>query len=55
MDAFNQFVYIAGALTTVVCIVLCLVLFGPGRFLIPAMLLITLVLTVLRGREEGKE
>lgn len=28
----------------------CLLLFGPERFLIPAMLLITLVLTLLRGR-----
>ena len=31
MDAFNQFVYIAGALTTAVCIVLCLVLFFACR------------------------
>ena len=29
---------------------LCLILFGPERFLIPAMLLITLVLTLMRGR-----
>ena len=30
--------------------VLCLLLFGPERFLIPAMLLITLVLTLFRNR-----
>lgn len=30
--------------------VLCLLLFGPSDFLIPAMLLITLLLTLLRGR-----
>lgn len=41
------------ALTGLLCTLLCLVVFGPGRFLIPAMLLITLVLTILRGREEG--
>ena len=35
---------------------LCLILFGPERFLIPAMLLITLALTVLRGRiRDGKK
>ena len=34
----------------------CLLVFGPERFLIPAMLLITLVLTLLRGRTAaGKE
>ncbi len=32
----------------------CLLLFGPERFLIPAMLLITLVLTALRGRPGRK-
>ena len=37
---------LAGLLGTL----LCLVLFGPERFLIPAMLLITLVLSLLRGR-----
>ncbi len=41
------------ALTGLLSTLLCLVLFGPERFLIPAMLLITLVLTLLRGREEG--
>lgn len=41
------------ALTGFLCTLLCLVVFGPGRFLIPAMLLITLVLTILRRREEG--
>ena len=34
--------------------ILCLVIFGKDRFLIPAMLLITLVLTHLRRREEGE-
>ena len=40
------------ALTGLFCTLLCLVLFGSSRFLIPAMLLITLVLTLLRRREE---
>ena len=43
------------ALSGLVCTSLCLILFGPERFLIPAMLLITLVLTFLRGREEKSE
>ena len=34
--------------------VLCLVLFGPERFLIPSMLLITLLLTLIRGKKEAK-
>ena len=38
------------AVTGLLSTLLCLLLFGPERFLIPAMLLITLVLTVLRGR-----
>ncbi len=41
------------ALTGVIATLLCLLLFGPERFLIPAMLLITLVLTLLRTREEA--
>ncbi len=41
------------ALTGLVCTALCLIVFGAERFLIPAMLLITLVLTLIRGREEG--
>ena len=41
------------ALTGLVCTLLCLILFGRDHFLIPAMLLITLVLTILRRREEG--
>jgi len=41
------------ALTGLFCTLLCLVLFGSSRFLIPAMLLITLVLTLLRKREEA--
>ncbi|MBQ6503336.1 MAG: AzlC family ABC transporter permease [Flexilinea sp.] len=40
------------ALTGLVGTLLCLVVFGPERFLIPAMLLITLALTLLRKREE---
>ena len=41
------------ALTGLLCTLLCLILFGRDHFLIPAMLLITLVLTILRRREEG--
>ena len=41
------------ALTGLACSLFSLLVFGPERFLIPAMLLITLVLTLLRGREEG--
>ena len=41
------------ALTGLLCTLLCLVIFGPERFLIPAMLLITAVLTLLRGTEEA--
>lgn len=41
------------ALTGLICTALCLIVFGAERFLIPAMLLITLVLTLIRGREEG--
>ena len=42
------------AVTGVVSTLLCLCVFGRSNFLIPAMLLITLVLTLLRGRKEGK-
>lgn len=38
------------AVTGLLSTLLCLLLFGPERFLIPAMLLITLALTLLRGR-----
>lgn len=41
------------ALTGLLSTLVCLLILGPGRFLIPAMLLITLVLTLLRGREEA--
>ena len=40
------------ALTGLVCTTACLIIFGPDRFLIPAMLFITFILTVIRGREE---
>lgn len=40
------------ALTGLLCTLLCLLVFGRENFLIPAMLLITLVLTLLRKREE---
>ena len=43
------------ALTGLLCTLACLVIFGRDRFLIPAMLLITLVLTLLRSREEGRK
>ena len=42
------------ALTGLLSTLVCLVIFGRNRFLIPAMLLITLVLTLLRRREEGE-
>lgn len=42
------------ALVGLLCTLLCLVLFGRDSFLIPAMILITLVLTILRRREEDK-
>ena len=41
------------ALVGVAGTLLCRILFGRDRFLIPAMLLITLVLTLLRGRKAG--
>ena len=40
------------ALTGLLCTLLSLLVFGKDNFLIPAMLLITLVLTLLRSREE---
>ncbi|MCR5269069.1 MAG: AzlC family ABC transporter permease [Lachnospiraceae bacterium] len=40
------------ALTGLLSTALCLVIFGPDRFLIPAMLLITLILSVIRKKEE---
>ncbi len=43
------------ALTGLLGTLICLVIFGPERFLIPAMLLITLVLTLVRQREEAAE
>ena len=42
------------ALTGLLSTLLCLVVFGKENFLIPAMLLITLVLTLLRSRKEGE-
>lgn len=44
----------APAAVGVAASVLCLVLFGPDRFLIPSMLLITLILTLIRGKKEAK-
>ena len=38
------------ALTGLLSTLVCLLVFGSGNFLIPAMLLITLILTLLRGR-----
>ena len=38
------------AMTGLLATFLCLIVFGPENFLIPAMLLITLILTLLRGR-----
>ena len=42
------------ALTGLLSTLLCLVLFGPDRFLIPAMLLMTVALTVLGRRREDR-
>ena len=42
------------AITGIICTLLCLVVFGKENFLIPAMLMIALVLTILRKREEYK-
>ena len=42
------------AITGLGSTLLCLLVFGRDRFLIPAMLLITLILTLLRGREEKR-
>ena len=44
----------APAVTGLLCTLLCLVVAGPDRFLIPSMVLITVVLTLLRRREGGK-
>lgn len=41
------------ALTGIICTALCLVLLGPEKFLIPAMFLITFVLTFMRKKEES--
>ena len=41
------------ALAGLLCSLVCLLAFGPERFLIPDMLLITLVLTLLRGQLSG--
>ena len=43
------------ALTGLLGTLVCLIIFGPERFLIPAMLLITLVLTILRNKREVSE
>ena len=40
------------ALTGLLGTLVCLIIFGPERFLIPAMLLITLALTVFRNKRE---
>lgn len=45
----------SSAVTGLICTVLCLIICGPDNFLIPSMLLITLVLTLLRAREEKKK
>ena len=41
------------AITGLLCTLLCLLVFGRDSFLVPAMLLITLVLALLRGQKEG--
>ena len=42
------------AITGFVSTLVCLAVFGPERFLIPALLLMTLILTLLRKREEAQ-
>ena len=41
------------ALIGVICSLVAVIVFGPGSFLIPAMILITLALTLYRGKKEG--
>ena len=41
------------ALVGIISSLICLLIFGPERFLIPTMLLITLALTIFRRREES--
>ena len=41
------------ALIGVICSLVCVIAFGPGSFLIPAMILITIALTLYRGKKEG--
>lgn len=43
------------ALVGLIGTLLCLMIFGRDRFLIPAMLLITLTLTLLRGKKEAEK
>lgn len=43
------------ALIGLFCSLICLVIFGPDRFIIPAMILIAALLTVFRGRLERRE
>ena len=43
------------AVTGVAGTLLCLLVFGPEQFLIPSMLLITLVLTLIRGRRVAEQ
>ncbi len=40
------------AITGISCTLICLVLLGPDRFLIPSMLLITFVLTIIKKKED---
>ena len=42
------------ALTGVIASLVCLLLFGPDRFIIPAMILITVVFTLFKKRIEGR-
>lgn len=43
------------ALTGLISTAICLVIFGSDRFLIPAMLIITLILSLLRNRKSRRE
>ena len=42
------------AITGVVVSVVCLIIFGPDNFIIPSMVLITIVLTILRNTIERR-
>ena len=42
------------ALTGIICSLICLLIFGPGSFIIPSMIVILLVLTLLQNKLSGE-